>query len=265
MSNAAPSIRSGRAPGLLARPADDPRLDRVFTVDLRLLGLSETTEGARLLDVGCGAGRHELAAARLPVRTVACDLARRDLRDGRFFVSEDEKSGAHGGRVDWVQGTALSLPLAAVCFDAAICSETLEHVVDDVGVLRELRRVVRTGGTLAITVPARAVEFALWQLSWEVTHTPGGHIRIYRLDELLAKLRATGWQPYAVRRRQGFESIYWLLGALGGGGNPPCGPAQEWRRLTNSKRVRHSRVWDAVERGFSRVLPKSVAIYARAV
>ncbi|MCL4231749.1 MAG: methyltransferase domain-containing protein [Dehalococcoidia bacterium] len=249
----------------LLQPADDPRLDRVFTIDLRLLGLSPDTQGARLLDVGCGAGRHELAAARLPIRTIACDLGRRDLRDGRFFVGEDGKAGAHFGHVEWVQGTALTLPFAPGSIDAAICSETLEHVVDDMGALRELRRVVRTGGALAVSVPARAVELALWQLSWEVTHTPGGHIRIYHTDELLGKLRATGWRPYAVRRRHAFESVYWLLGALGGGGDPPCAPARAWRKATNSPRVRTSRAWYGAECALSRVLPKSVAIYARAV
>ncbi len=264
MTAAAPA-RTAAACTRLARPADDPRLDRVFTIDPRLLGLTAKTEGARLLDVGCGAGRHELAAARLPIRTIACDISRQDLRDGRFFVGEDAQESAHSGTVEWIRGTGLSLPLPAASVDAAICSETLEHVEDDMGALRELRRVVRTGGTLAVSVPAWVVEFALWQLSWEATHTPGGHIRIYRQDELLAKLRATGWRPYAVRRRHAFESIYWLLRAPGGGGDPPWLPARAWRKLTNSPRVRGSGTWDGVERALSRVLPKSIAMYARAV
>lgn len=264
MTAVAPA-RTAAACTRLARPADAPLLDRVFTIDLRLLGLTAANGGATLLDLGCGAGRHELAAARLPIRAIACDLMRQDLRDGRFFVGEDAKGLAHPGTVECIQGTGLSLPLAAASVDAAICSETLEHVEDDMGALRELRRVVRTGGTLAVSVPAWVVEFALWQLSWEVTHTPGGHIRIYRQDELLAKLRATGWRPYAVRRRHAFESIYWLLRAPGGGGDPPCRPARAWRKLTNSPHVRGSHTWDGVERALSRVLPKSIAIYARAV
>jgi len=262
---AMPAVRTETAPVRLDVPRDDPRLDRLCTVDLQLLGLSERTAAARLLDVGCGAGRHELAAARLPISTIACDLNHGDLRDGRFFVGEDCKGASWPGTVAWVRGTALDLPLATASVDAAICSETLEHMDDDLGVLRELRRVVRHGGTLAVSVPAYAVEFALWQLSWAVTHSPGGHVRIYRQGEVLAKLHAAGWEPYAVRRRHALESIYWLLGALGGGSTPPCAPARAWRRLTNSRAVRVSRSWDRAERSLSWVAAKSLTVYARAV
>lgn len=249
----------------LARPRDSRRLDRVFTIDMGLLGLSEETAGARLLDLGCGAGRHELLAARLPIQTLACDSGRKDLRDGRFFVEEDAKERAHRGRCDWVQATGYRLPFGEGTFDAAICSEMLEHVEDDRAVLRELHRVVTPGGTLGVSVPTDRVERVLWRLSWEVSHTPGGHIRIYRRPELLALLRESGWEPYAVRYRHAFESVYWVLGAVGGGRTPPWLPARVWRSFTNSERVRDSGAWDAVERRLSRTFGKSIVVYARAV
>jgi SAM-dependent methyltransferase len=250
---------------VLERPRDSRRFDRVFTIDLRLLGLSESTVGARLLDLGCGAGRHELAAAKLPILTTGCDLSRKDLSDGRFFVGEDGRDGGRPGLTEWVQGSGHHLPFADGAFDAAICSETLEHVEDDRGVLRELHRVVKAEGTLGVSVPAYLVERILWQLSWEVSHTPGGHIRIYRRPELLGKLRQTGWLPYAVRYRHAFESVYWLLGAVGGGTTPPWRPARMWRSFTNSAGVRESGRWDAVERKLSRPIGKSLVVYARSV
>jgi len=262
---ALPAAQPEASGARLDRPDDEPHLDRVYTIDLRLLGLSEQTPGARLLDVGCGAGRHELAAAELPLSTVACDLSRQDLRDGRYFVGEDGKGRHRPGIVTWVRGTALHLPLADSCVDAAMCSETLEHVEEDMEALRELRRVVRRGGTLAVSVPAHAVEFVLWQLSWEVTHTQGGHLRIYREAELLGKLRATGWAPYAVRRRHAFESVYWLLSVAGGGPAHPGFLARAWRRATNTPEVRGSRVWERLERALSRWAAKSLVVYARAV
>lgn len=227
-------------------------------MDLALLGLPGQSGGARLLDVGCGAGRHEIAAARLPITTVGCDINRKDLSLGRFFVHEstgDEK------RVGWLQGSGAALPFAAEAFDAAVCSETLEHVADDERVLRELRRVVRTGGTLGVSVPAARTERWLWQLSSKVYLSPGGHLRIYQRAELLAKLKATGWQPYAVRYRHAFESIYWLLGAVCGGGDPPPFPARAWRKLLVS-RVGRTRWFDRLERAFARQLGKSLVIYA---
>ncbi len=245
----------------LERPRDDPRLTRDFSVDLALLGLPGVREGARLLDVGCGAGRHEIAAARLPISTVGCDLSRADLALGRFFVHE---STGNPERVEWLQGSGARLPFATAAFDAAICSETLEHVLDDERVLRELRRVVRGGGRLGISVPAYGPERLLWHLSPRVSRTPGGHIRIYRRAELLAKLRAAGWQPYAVRHRHAFESIYWLLGAVCGGGDPPPRPARAWRKLLISRRIGQAPWFDRVERLFARPFGKSLVIYARA-
>jgi O-acetyl-ADP-ribose deacetylase (regulator of RNase III) len=104
----------------------------------------------------------------------------------------------------------------------------------------------------------------LWQLSWQVTHTPGGHVRLYGRDELLEILRLAGWRPYAIRHRHAFESIYWVLGALGGGGNPPNRLARAWRRLVNSSAADHFRLFDRIERLFARGLGKSLVIYARA-
>ncbi len=249
----------------LVRPRDSRRFDRVFTIDMGLLGLSVETPGARLLDLGCGAGRHELSAVRLPVETVGCDQGSKDLRDGRFFVGEDAKVRPHRGLCEWVRATGYQLPFGDGAFDSAICSEMLEHVDDDVAVLTELRRVVKPGGTLGVSVPAELVERILWWLSWEVSHTPGGHIRVYRREGLLSLLREAGWQPYAVRYRHALESVYWVLRAVGGGGDPPWVPARAWRSLTNSERSWSSGRWDAVERHVPRAFAKSVAVYARAV
>lgn len=248
-------------PAHLDRPRDDPALSRVHTIDLGLLGLNDATAGARLLDTGCGAGRHELASAGLPITTVACDLDRRSLRDGRFFLGESAgEEGQRGGAVDWVQADGARLPFQSGTFDAVICSETLEHVWDDLALLRELRRVAAPGGRIAVSVPAYWPELALWALSWRVTHTDGGHIRIYRREQLLERLRATGWRPYAVRRRHAFESVYWLLGAVSGGGEPAPLAARAWRRLVNGG---PRRIIDRCERALAWPLGKSLVVYAR--
>ncbi len=245
------------ARGFLVAPKDDPALSRAHSIDLRLLGFSEETAGARLLDVGCGAGRHELAARELPISVSACDIDSKTLNTGRFFLGESD--GAPAGRTHWLKASGLTLPFSDGCFDAAICSETLEHVEDDLGALRELRRSVREAGCLAVSVPAFVPELALWTLSWEVTHAPGGHIRIYHRAQILRKMRMTGWRPYAVRYRHAFESVYWLLGALAGGGEPPRCPARVWRKLVNGE---PASLIDGLERSLARGLGKSIIVYA---
>jgi SAM-dependent methyltransferase len=218
-----------------------------------------------VLDVGCGAGRHELAAAQLPIKTVACDLSAADVRDGRFFVGEAGRGKPHPGVVEWLRADGQRLPFPEATFDALICSETLEHLHGDLAVLLELRRVARPGATLAVSVPTYWPELLLWTLSWRITHTPGGHVRIYRLRDLHARLRAAGWRPETSRRRHAFETVYWLLGALTGGGDPPAWPARWWRTHVTAPEKAESRALARLERLALPWLAKSVVLYARAV
>ena len=70
----------------------------------------------------------------------------------------------------------------------------LEHIPDDVGALAELTRVLKPGGTIAVTIPAWLPEKICWALTDEY-HAPkavGGHVRIYTENELRAKMRGAG-------------------------------------------------------------------------
>lgn len=97
----------------------------------------------RALDLGCGDGRLsvELAAGNLTAADVsALALARaRGRLPGAALVELDPDA---------------PLPLEDSAFDLALCAETLEHVRDVQLCLSELRRVLRPGGTLALTTPA---------------------------------------------------------------------------------------------------------------
>jgi SAM-dependent methyltransferase len=67
-------------------------------------------------------------------------------------------------------------------FDLVLATDVIEHVDDDVGALQELRRVLKPGGYLLLTVPAFRF---LWGLQDEVSH----HKRRYSLGNLLKTLR----------------------------------------------------------------------------
>lgn len=60
--------------------------------------------------------------------------------------------GGHGR----IRGDLTALPFGDDSFDVACCSHVLEHIVDDFGAMRELRRVVRPTGWVAIQVPITA-------------------------------------------------------------------------------------------------------------
>jgi SAM-dependent methyltransferase len=96
-----------------------------------------------------------------------------------------------------VQGDGTCLPFADGVFDRVIASEVLEHIPDDQAALDELARVLRPGGTMAVTVPAWLPEQVCWKLSDEY-HAPfveGGHVRIYRAADLRDRMRRAGVTP----------------------------------------------------------------------
>jgi SAM-dependent methyltransferase len=74
------------------------------------------------------------------------------------------------------------------CFDLVLATDVIEHVDDDLGALRELRRVLKPGGYLLLTVPAFRV---LWGVQDEVSH----HKRRYTLRNLLRTLRVAELSP----------------------------------------------------------------------
>lgn len=79
-------------------------------------------------------------------------------------------------------GDACALPFPDASFDLVLATDIIEHVDDDLRALGELRRVLKPGKPLLLTVPTFQ---ALWGLQDEVSH----HKRRYRLGQLLSKLR----------------------------------------------------------------------------
>ena len=68
----------------------------------------------------------------------------------------------------------------------------LEHIPADIQAIQELVRVLRPGGTMAVTVPRWLPEIVYWKLSDDYHNIPGGHIRIYSDKELVGKVVNAG-------------------------------------------------------------------------
>jgi SAM-dependent methyltransferase len=115
-----------------------------------------------------------------------------------------------------LKGDVLHLPFKEGAFDKVICSEVLEHLLDDCRGLKELVRVLKGGGIMAISVPAYFMESLCWLVSRDYYGFPGGHIRKYKIKELKRLVKACGLKIYAVRCRHAFHSFYWLLRCLCG-------------------------------------------------
>jgi len=138
-------------------------MNRVMTAGLdvrwrRLTAQAAVRSGDRVLDAACGTG--DLAIADLKAgagKVTGLDFSPRML----------ERARRKDARIEWLQGDMLALPFADETFDAATVGFGVRNVEDLERGLRELRRVLRPGGRLAIleiTTPRGALKpfFRLW-------------------------------------------------------------------------------------------------------
>lgn len=146
---------------------------RLVASMIRALGIPLS---AQVLDVGCGTG----ANLRLLAELGFADVTGLDR-------SPDAIRWCREKQLPPVQcGDLRALPFPENHFDLVLATDVLEHVEEPAAAVAELRRVLRTGGTLIVTVPAFE---SLWGPQDEVSH----HKRRYHRDELVAQLRDAGF------------------------------------------------------------------------
>src|SRR4029453_3526036 len=122
----------------------------MLTVDFDRLAIGA---GTKVIDVGCGAGRHSFEAYRRGADAIAFDQNAADLNHVRAIMQgmKDQGEVPEPARAEVVKGDALDLPYTDGTFDCVIASEILEHVPEDDRAISELVRVLNPGGSLAIT------------------------------------------------------------------------------------------------------------------
>jgi SAM-dependent methyltransferase len=233
----------------------------VLTIDFDRL---QVDEGDRLLDLGCGAGRHTFEALRRGAIATAVDQNTSDLADIEVMVAAMADAGEIKPVAEpvTVEADALALPFADGLFDRVIASEILEHIPDDQTVIGEITRVVRSGGTVAVSVPRRWPEQICWTLSDEYHEVEGGHIRIYRGDRLVRSLLDSGLELTGTHHAHALHSPYWWLKCASG----------VTRENVLTRAYHKVLVWDMMsrpwltttaERVLNPVLGKSLVLYFR--
>jgi SAM-dependent methyltransferase len=233
----------------------------VLTVDYARLGVRP---GDRVLDLGCGFGRHAYQAARLGAAVVAYDAGADEVRNvidtfGAMAVAGELDREA--ARVGAVQGDALALPFADATFHRVIASEVLEHIPDDQKAMAELARVLRPGGSMAVTVPRCGPEFVNWALSDEYHDVPGGHVRIYRRSQLIGRLQGTGLVEVGSHHAHGLHAPYWWLRCLVGPANDSHRAVSTYHRLLVWDIEKAPMVTRYADRLLNPLVGKSLVVY----
>jgi SAM-dependent methyltransferase len=221
------------------------------------------TPGERVLDMGCGAGRHAFELYRRGARVVAFDLDAEELAgvEKMFGAMRLEGEVPEDASAETVQGDALALPFPDDHFDKIIASEVLEHIPDDMRAMRELLRVLKPGGRLAVTVPAWLPERLCWALSEDYHTAPGGHIRIYTLAELRAKLKSTGFRIDGHHHAHGLHAPYWWIKCAVGVDKDDHPAAKAYHRLLVWDIMKRPLATRLAERVLNPVIGKSVVSY----
>lgn len=234
----------------------------MLTVDYGRLGVGP---GDLVLDLGCGFGRHAYEAARRGAAVTALDAGADEVGKVRDTFGAMAAAGELGPapRAGAVQGDALHLPFADGTFDRVIASEVLEHIPDDEAAMRELARVLRPGGTMAVTVPRCGPEVVNWVLSDEYHDVPGGHVRIYRRSTLRARLAAAGLVPEGSHHAHGLHSPYWWLRCLVGPTDDANRAVATYHRLLVWDIVKAPRTTRTADRVLSPLIGKSLVVYLR--
>jgi len=162
----------------------------------------QSPKSTRILDAGCGYGLYALTLAEKGYYVDSIDLDQK--RIGSLNALRQE-SPASRERISAHQGSLTNLPFFDNSYDLIICSDVIEHIADDQASVRELARVLKSGGKLILSVPYNSRHNQ--KIFRMFSHERPGYTR---------KELTTLFNPYGLHLKKDYYYEYWLGARLFG-------------------------------------------------
>jgi len=231
----------------------------VITIDFNRLPI---VAGSRILDVGCGEGRHTGEAVRFEnVFVIGTDIEYDHVIKTRNRLKLHETLGSIRGLWGLAVSDIHCLPFPDRSFDIVICSEVLEHVKNPNRAIKELSRVLKPQKVLGISVPRYLPERICWALSDRYHLTHNGHVRIYKKEKLVSLLEYHRFKLLGCHYAHSLHSPYWWLKCALGLSSDNCSLLKGYHRLLVWDIMKRPWITQFVDRLLNPVLGKSIALY----
>lgn len=234
----------------------------MITMDFNRLGICP---GDRILDIGCGEGRHMVRACQ--EQDTVCtgadfgldtlEVTRNKLR---FHEAIDDLACS-----DWNLSCMdiTAMPFETGSFDVVLCSEVLEHIPDHGRAMDELVRIVKPGKTLAVSVPRAWPERICWKLSDEYFNANMGHVRIYNKAEIIRKIQDRGPVFLGSHFAHSIHTPYWWLKCLVGPNRTDSAAVNLYHGLLVWDLMKQPKITALADRLLNPILGKSLVMYFR--
>ena len=214
-----------------------------------------------MLDLGCGEGRHifglmekfpDLKCIGLDPHIESLDKAFEGLK---FLESISNI------KTNFLSGSAYSLPFSDDSFDLVVCSEVLEHLHDYKDAIKEINRVLKPGGQFLASVPAEFPEKICWLLSEAYQNQPGGHLRIFKKNELIKEVAELNFSFESSQRFHSIHSAYWWLRCLFWKSQESNIIIKGYKKILERHILKKPFFLDLIDKIFNPILGKSIAFY----
>ena len=230
----------------------------MLTFNLNRINLSANS---KVLDLGCGEGRHIFGALD-EYKDIYCvgldqDIPSLDVcKEGLVFFEE-----LNTGSTIFIQGSVYNLPFEDDAFDLVICSEVLEHLDDYHAAIKEIYRVLKPQGKFLPSVPSYWPERICWALSDNYQNMPGGHVRIFKKLQVINEIIDHGFIYQNSERFHGFHSAYWWLRCLFWGNQDSNYFVRLYKKFLEYQIIQNPPWLNNLEKFINPIFGKSIAFY----